>query len=254
MAQSGRLIGIGPNALDFDARVSNKAIYNKPDQCRHHAQPDGEPGIKDKDGQLPGKTIARHATTSMPLLLQERCSRPIPPSWGSSARQVVRQLHDPRAEQLIDDFKGDGKTTTSPSSLSRRICLDTGIGIAQSGQSGVRQAARSRCSFSWRDDRARHPAVQIDPFGPGKPQRRSSASSIAEGVFGLFPEQEPGRGGTPPQQYNSPSSARRPGCSRLGRSPQSLPAMLVLQLCAPEHHADDESALMRWNDRSISAQ
>lgn len=62
--------GIDPNELDFDAQSIDKAIYNKPTNAAIMRNL-MENGIKDKEGQLPGKTIVFARNHQHALLLQE---------------------------------------------------------------------------------------------------------------------------------------------------------------------------------------
>ena len=103
-----------------------------------------ENGVRDADGQLPGKTIVfarnhNHAVLSVPGF-STKC---IPSTAASSAMSSTTTI--PRAEQLIDDFKDP----TNPADRRRfRGHARHRHRRARSGQSRVRQSPSSPGSSS----------------------------------------------------------------------------------------------------------
>ncbi len=119
--------GIDPNALDFDSQELDRAIYNK-DTNRIILQNLMDHGVRQADGQTLGKTIIfarnhRHAK------LLEQMFDEVFPQYAGKFCQVIDN-YDPRAEDLIDDFKGDGKNDQLTIAISVDM-LDTGIDIPE---------------------------------------------------------------------------------------------------------------------------
>ena len=112
----------------------NKAVFNK-DTNRHVLRNLMENGIKIKDGTQLGKTIifARnhsHAAFSRSLFDE------MYPQYGGKFCRVIDN-YDPRAEELIDEFKDPENLLTIAISVDM---LDTGIDVPGSRQSRLRQA------------------------------------------------------------------------------------------------------------------
>ncbi len=119
--------GIDPNALDFDSDQIDRAIYNK-DTNRKILQNLMDHGIRQADGQTLGKTIVfarnhRHAK------LLEQLFDELFPQYAGKFCQVIDN-YDPRAEDLIDDFKGDGSNDQLTIAISVDM-LDTGIDVPE---------------------------------------------------------------------------------------------------------------------------
>ncbi len=117
--------GIDPNALDFDSQDIDRTIYNK-DTNRKILQNLMDHGIRKADGQTLGKTIVfarnhRHAK------LLEALFDEMFPQYAGKFCQVIDN-YDPRAEELIDDFKGDGSNDQLTIAISVDM-LDTGIDV-----------------------------------------------------------------------------------------------------------------------------
>ena len=119
--------GVDPNALDFDSQELDRAIYNK-DTNRKILQNLMEHGIRQADEQTLGKTIIfarnhRHAK------LLETLFDEMFPQYAGKFCQVIDH-YDPRAEELIDDFKGEGSNDQLTIAVSVDM-LDTGIDVPE---------------------------------------------------------------------------------------------------------------------------
>lgn len=121
--------GIDPNILEFEGPALDEAIFNK-DTNRHILRNLMENGLKDRDGQLPGKTIifARNHTHA---ILLNKLFDDMYPQFAGRFCQVIDN-YDPRAEQLIDDFKGLDESTNKELTIAISVdMLDTGIDVPE---------------------------------------------------------------------------------------------------------------------------
>lgn len=116
--------GIDPNTLDFDAKEIDDAVFNK-DTNRVILRNLMDNGIRDAEGQLPGKSIVfargiRHARLLSSLFDE---------MYPQFAGKLCRVIHsdEPRAEELIDQFKGNGDMRIAISV----DMLDTGIDVPE---------------------------------------------------------------------------------------------------------------------------
>jgi len=119
--------GIDPNSLDFDAQEIDRAIYNK-DTNRKILQNLMENGIRQADGQTVGKTIV-FARNHKHAKLLETLFDELYPQYGGKFCHVIDN-YDPRAEALIDDFKGLGSNDQLTIAISVDM-LDTGIDVPE---------------------------------------------------------------------------------------------------------------------------
>ncbi|MCD2449359.1 DEAD/DEAH box helicase family protein [Methylicorpusculum oleiharenae] len=119
--------GIDPNSLDFDAQEIDQAIYNK-DTNRKILQNLTENGIRQIDGQTLGKTII-FARNHKHAKLFEKLFDEMYPQYGGKFCHVIDN-YDPRAEALIDDFKGQGSNDQLTIAISVDM-LDTGINVPE---------------------------------------------------------------------------------------------------------------------------
>ena len=121
--------GVDPNTLEFDAKAVDKAIYNR-DTNRAIIRNLMERGIRDKDDQLPGKSIVFARNHKHAVLLQNVFDEMFPQFAGKFC-QVIDN-YDPRAEQLIDDFKGGDQSTNDQLTIAISVdMLDTGIDVPE---------------------------------------------------------------------------------------------------------------------------
>ena len=117
--------GYDSEFFDFEQKQIDKQIYNK-DTNRKILKNLMENGLRDTTEQLPGKSIIfarnhRHAVIMVELFDE------MYPQLGSKFCQVIDN-YDPRAEQLIDDFKDPDHELTIAVSVDM---LDTGIDVPE---------------------------------------------------------------------------------------------------------------------------
>ncbi|WP_461668010.1 type I restriction-modification enzyme R subunit C-terminal domain-containing protein [Paenochrobactrum sp. BZR 201-1] len=119
--------GEDPNDYDYSSEQIDKAIYNR-DTNRVIIRNLMENGIRDSNGQTIGKTIifARNHDHAM---LMSRLFDEMYPQYGGKFCQVIDN-YDPRAESLIDDFKGTGTNNELTIAISVDM-LDTGIDVPE---------------------------------------------------------------------------------------------------------------------------
>ena len=119
--------GEDPSQYDFSSEQVDKVIYNK-DTNRAILRNLMENGLRDATGQLPGKSII-FARNHQHAVLMRQLFDEMYPQYGGKFCQVIDN-YDPRAEQLIDDFKGDGTNDELTIAISVDM-LDTGIDIPE---------------------------------------------------------------------------------------------------------------------------
>lgn len=119
--------GEDPETFDYDATQVDKQIFNK-ETNRAILRNLMEHGIRDASGQKVGKTIVFARSHQHALLLSQLFDE-MYPQYGGNFCQVIDN-YDPRAEQLIDDFKGDGGNKDLTIAISVDM-LDTGIDVPE---------------------------------------------------------------------------------------------------------------------------
>lgn len=120
--------GIDPNTLDFDSKQIDDAIFNK-DTNRAIIRNLMEKGLKDKDSQLPGKSIIFARSIAHAELLAELFSEMYPDLGGNFCR-VIHSKYE-RADELIDNFKStEGNDDDITIAVSVDM-LDTGIDVPE---------------------------------------------------------------------------------------------------------------------------
>jgi len=130
--------GENPEAFNFDSKDIDKKVFNR-DTNREIIRNLMENGIRDGAGQLPGKTIIFARNHNHAVLLAQMFDE-LYPQYGGKFCQVIDN-YDPRAEQLIDDFKDPGHQLTVAVSVDM---LDTGIDVPE-----VVNLVFARPIFSW---------------------------------------------------------------------------------------------------------
>lgn len=118
-------LGEDAQTLNFEVRDIDKNVYNK-DTNRHIIRNLMENGIRDASGQQVGKTIIFARNHEHALLLRNVFDE-MYPQYGGKVCQVIDN-YDPRAEQLIDDFKQIDNELTIAVSVDM---LDTGIDVPE---------------------------------------------------------------------------------------------------------------------------
>lgn len=119
--------GEDPAQYDFSSEQIDKVIYNK-DTNRVILRNLMENGIKDATSQILGKTII-FARNHQHAMLMRQLFDELYPQYAGKFCQVIDN-YDPRAEQLIDDFKGEGTNNDLTIAISVDM-LDTGIDIPE---------------------------------------------------------------------------------------------------------------------------
>lgn len=154
--------GIDPNSLDFDSSDIDRAIYNK-DTNRKILQNLMQEGLRQADEQTLGKTIIFARNHKHAKLLEEVFNEEWP-QYGGKFCQVIDN-YDPRAESLIDDFKGEGSNDQLTIAISVDM-LDTGIDVPAIINLVFARPVKSPVKF-WQMV-GRGTRLCKDLFGPGK--------------------------------------------------------------------------------------
>jgi len=119
--------GRDPNELDFDSHEMDKAIFNK-DTNRLILKNLMDKGIRQADEQTLGKTIIFARNHRHAILLEELFNE-MYPQYAGKFCQVIDN-YNPRADELIDDFKGVGRNDQLTIAISVDM-LDTGIDVPE---------------------------------------------------------------------------------------------------------------------------
>ncbi|TPL86793.1 DUF4145 domain-containing protein [Mesorhizobium sp. B2-3-14] len=157
--------GEDPAQYDFSSEQIDKIIYNK-DTNRAILRNLMENGLREATGQLPGKSII-FARSHQHAVLMRQIFDEMYPQYGGRFCQVIDN-YDPRAEQLIDDFKGDGTNSELTIAISVDM-LDTGIDIPEILNLVFAKPVRSPVKF-WQMI-GRGTRLRPDLFGPGKDKK-----------------------------------------------------------------------------------
>jgi len=119
--------GEDPQLFQYDAAEVDRAIFNK-DTNRHILRNLMENGIRVADGSRLGKTIIFARSHEHAVLLSNLFDEMYPQYGGNFCRVIDH--YDTRAEELIDDFKGDGTNSDLTIAISVDM-LDTGIDVPE---------------------------------------------------------------------------------------------------------------------------
>ena len=158
--------GETPEAFDYDAPEVDKQIFNK-ETNRAILRNLMEQGISEATGQHPGKSIVFARSHKHAVLLGELFDD-MYPQYGGNFCQVIDN-YDPRAEQLIDDFKGEGDNKSLTIAISVDM-LDTGIDVPEVVNLVFARPIKSKVKF-WQMI-GRGTRLCQDLFGPGKHKTR----------------------------------------------------------------------------------
>lgn len=151
--------GIDPNTLDFNAKEIDDAVFNK-DTNRVILRNLMDNGIRDVDGQLPGKTIIFARNIDHARLLSELFNEMYPQFAGRFCRVIHSK--EPRAEELIDQFKEPNGELRVAVSVDM---LDTGIDVPEVVNLVFAKPVKSKVKF-WQMI-GRGTRLCKDLFGPG---------------------------------------------------------------------------------------
>ncbi len=152
--------GFDPNTLEFDTGEIDVAVFNK-DTNRIILRNLMDNGLRDADGQLPGKSIVFARNIDHARLLAELFNEMYPQFAGKFCRVIHSK--EPRAEELIDQFKepkGDLRIAISVD------MLDTGIDVPEVVNLVFAKPVKSKVKF-WQMI-GRGTRLCKDLFGPGQ--------------------------------------------------------------------------------------
>lgn len=155
--------GEDPRLIDYDAGELDKAIHNR-DTNRQIIRNLMENGLRDATGQLVGKTIVFARNHEHAVLLRKLFDE-LYPQFGGRFCQVI-DTYDPRAEQLIDDFKDPGNELTIAISVDM---LDTGIDVPEIVNLVFAKPVFSKVKF-WQMV-GRGTRLRKDLLGPGQDKK-----------------------------------------------------------------------------------
>jgi len=116
-----------PELAEYDSKHLDSKIFNK-DTNREILRNLMEKGIRDAKGGLPGKSIIFARNHNHAELLEDLFNE-MYPQYGSKFCEVIDN-YNPRAEALIDDFKGRGTNPDLNVAISVDM-LDTGIDVPE---------------------------------------------------------------------------------------------------------------------------
>lgn len=149
-----------PQAVEYDADELDNYIFNV-DTTRHIWRSLMEDGIRDATGSRVGKTIVFARSHVHAQHLNEVFSE-LYPQYGSTFCRVIDN-QEPRAEQLIDDFKDPANELTIAISVDM---LDTGIDVPEVVNLVFAKPVKSYVKF-WQMI-GRGTRLCRDLFGPGR--------------------------------------------------------------------------------------
>ena len=158
--------GEDPAAFDYDSTDVDRQIFNR-DTNRAILRNLMENGLREATGQHPGKTIVFARNHQHAVLLAQLFDE-LYPQYGGSFCQVIDN-YDPRAEQLIDDFKGDGSNKELTIAISVDM-LDTGIDVPEIVNLVFAKPVKSRVKFWQMIGRGTRLCKAL--FGPGKDKKK----------------------------------------------------------------------------------
>lgn len=116
-----------PEAIEYEQAQVDKLIFNKPTN-RIILRNLMEHGIRIADESRIGKTIIFARSHDHAVMLQNLFDEMYPQYGGKFCRVI--DTYDPRADELIDDFKGTGGNTDLTIAVSVDM-LDTGIDVPE---------------------------------------------------------------------------------------------------------------------------
>lgn len=154
--------GENPEDFDVDAKNVDRQIFNK-ETNRAILRNLMENGIRETTCQHPGKTIVFARNHNHAVLLAQLFDE-MYPQYGGEFCKVIDN-YDPRAEQLIDDFKETDGSKELTIAISVDM-LDTGIDVPEVVNLVFAKPIKSKVKF-WQMI-GRGTRLCKDLFGPGK--------------------------------------------------------------------------------------
>jgi len=151
-----------PQAIEFEQAEIDKLIFNK-DTNRIILRNLMDHGIRVAGGSRIGKTIIFARNHDHAVLLQNLFDE-LYPQYGGNFCRVI-DTYDPRAEELIEDFKGEGSSDDLTIAISVDM-LDTGIDVPEIVNLVFAKPVFSFVKF-WQMI-GRGTRLCPDLFGPGK--------------------------------------------------------------------------------------
>lgn len=151
-----------PQAVEFEQAEVDKKIFNK-DTNRIILRNLMEHGVRVAEGSRLGKTIIFARNHDHAILLQNLFDEMYPQYGGNFCRVI--DTYDPRADELIDDFKGEGTNPDLTIAISVDM-LDTGIDVPDIVNLVFAKPVYSYVKF-WQMI-GRGTRLRPDLFGPGK--------------------------------------------------------------------------------------
>ena len=153
--------GEEPAEFEYEIHQVDKQIFNR-DTNRAIIRNLMENGLRDETGQYPGKTIFFARNHNHAVLLAEVFNE-LYPQYGGKFCRVIDN-YDPRAEQLIDDFKSD--KNSDPRIAISVDMLDTGIDVPEIVNLVFAKPIRSLVKFEQMIGRGTRLCPEL--FGPDK--------------------------------------------------------------------------------------
>lgn len=153
--------GEDPALFDYENTQIDKQVFNR-DTNRAIIRILMENGLRDATGTCPGKSIIFARNHHHAVLLAEVFDE-LYPQYGGKFCRVIDN-YDPRAEQLIDDFKAGPET--DPRIAISVDMLDTGIDVPEIVNLVFAKPIRSLVKFEQMIGRGTR--LCADLFGPGK--------------------------------------------------------------------------------------
>lgn len=157
--------GVDPDELDHEAEAVSKLVFNK-DTERQILRNLMENGIRDATGQAPGQTVI-FARNHAHAVLLETLFNEMYPQYGGKFCQVIDN-YNPRAESLIDDFKGEGTNDELTIAISVDM-LDTGIDVPEIVNLVFAKPVKSKVKFWQMIGRGTRLCKGL--FGPGQDKK-----------------------------------------------------------------------------------
>ncbi len=154
--------GEDPTVFQYDPGEVDKTVFNK-DTNRHILRNLMDHGIRVAEGSRIGKTIIFARNHNHAVVLQNLFDEMYPQYGGDFCRVI--DTYDSRAEELIDDFKGEGTNPDLTIAISVDM-LDTGIDVPEIVNLVFAKPVFSYVKF-WQMI-GRGTRLCLDLFGPGK--------------------------------------------------------------------------------------